>query len=151
MRYLTKTDVVEVAGLTDKEVRTLCNIGVPSEGGEGHGNHRKFTVMMTVGFAVAAKLRQLDRRYTMDYTAKVVTAFGSLTERKLQKLFDEGRTHFVNYITGAGTPVLDRKKYDWIDVKGTYDEILAKIEEIEQRFSNFVGGRPRGLANKQSS
>ena len=150
MRYLTKTDVVEASGLTDKEVRTLCDIGVPAEGGEGHGNHRKFTVMTTVGFAVAAKLRQTDRRCPMDYAAKVVTAFGSMTEGKLRKLFDEGRTHFV-MVSAGGIPVLDGKKYDWIDVEGTYKEVLGKVEEIERRFSNFVGGRPRGLAGAKKS
>ena len=47
--------------------------------------------------------------------------------------------------------MLDGKKYDWIDVKGTYNEVLGKIEEIERRFSNFVGGRPRGLAGAKKS
>lgn len=149
MRYLTKTDVVEATGLTDKEVRTLCDIGVPAEGGEGHGNHRKFTVMTTVGFAVAAKLRQTDRSCPMDYAAQVVTAFGNMTEGKLRKLFDEGRTHFV--MIHYDKPLLDGKNYDWIDVKGTYDEVLGKVEEIERRFSNFVGGRPRGLAGGKKS
>ena len=151
MRYLTKGDVVEVTGLTDKEVRTLCDIGVPAEGGEGHGNHYKFSVMTTVGFAVAAKLRQTDQRCQMDYAAKVVTAFGSITEAKLRKLFEDGRTHFVNYISSAGTPVLDGKKYDWIDAQQTYQDVTKSIEKIEHRLRDFVGGRPRGLAGANKS
>jgi DNA-binding transcriptional MerR regulator len=145
-RLLTAADVVEAAGIAARELQTWCEQGalVPVEGGGGTGKFRRFTVMQTLGIAVACKVRQSPRGCVLGYVRMLVDAFGVMDEERLRKHFAKRQTHLA-YV-GPNGLILSGNEYDRVDVAATYNEVTARIAEIEQRFAGFVGGRPRGLA-----
>ena len=60
---LSSGDVCEVAGVTLNVLDAWCTQGVvqPLAGGNGHGKHREFSVMQTVGIALVVELRKQSR------------------------------------------------------------------------------------------
>ena len=147
-RELTAGDVLDVLGpegLTPKEFQVWCEKGIvePLTGGGERGCHRKFSVMQTVGIAVAVKLFRSERGCVLSYCRLIVEAFGGWTEEQLTAQFEKGRTHFI--VEHYGKPILGGADYpDWIDVQKTYNDVLKQIGKIEHRLRNFVGGRGMG-------
>ena len=151
MRKLSTADVLEATGLTPKAFQIWREAGAatPAEGGQGHGNHARYSVMQTLGIAVAARLRSSDRGCAMSYVRSVVEAFGGMKEEKLLEAFKNKKTHLASICQGK--PILDGKSYDdWVDVQRTYLDVTRAIAKIEHRFRHFVGGRGRGLAGVKS-
>ena len=150
-KYLTAADMVEVAspyGLTPKRLRNWFEAGcvVPVEGGEGTGDHRRFTLMQAVGIAVAAAAQNSAQGCVRSYVAVVTSAFAAADEAWLKAEFAKGRTHLVP-TRHDGRPVLQAKSYDWVDVGAVYRDVLAKVAEIAARPVNAsAAGRRRGLA-----
>jgi hypothetical protein len=131
MHRFTAGTVREIVGLTPKEFRLWCESGAaaPIAGGEGTGNHRKFTLTQVLGMAVAAELRRSERGAAMDYIAKVIAAFGGITERWLEEQFARGETHFVT--VHHDLPLLRGKQYEWPDVRAALAAIKTKVRELE--------------------
>jgi DNA-binding transcriptional MerR regulator len=149
MRTLTTGDVLEIAGsdgLTPKELRLWCEQGhvTPVDGGDGHGSHRRFSVMQTVGIVVATKLRRSERGCVTEYVGKVVAAFARLSEGELKKMIAKDGPCLVTIHNGR--PLLRGQQFDWVNVKDVHERVTAAIAEIEERLKYAVGGRPRGLA-----
>jgi DNA-binding transcriptional MerR regulator len=149
MRTLTTGDVLEIAGpdgLTPKELRLWCEQGLvnPIEGGDGHGSHRRFSVMQTVGIVVATKVRRSEQGCVPAYVGKVVAAFARMKEAELKKLIAKNGPCLVTI--HEGRPLLRGAQFDWVDVEDVYDRVNKAIAEIEERLKYAVGGRPRGLA-----
>jgi hypothetical protein len=156
-RKLSQGDVLEVLGpegLTPKEFQVWCEKGIvePIEGGGEQGKHRKFTVMQTVGIAVAVKIHKSEQGCVLPYAAIVIAAFSDMSEEQLTAQFEKGRTHFI--VEHYGKPILGGNDYPdtdlRVDVQSTYKHVLKHIGKIEHRLRNFVGGRGlgrgRGLA-----
>jgi DNA-binding transcriptional MerR regulator len=150
-KLLSVADVSEAAGLSTRELRGWCDKGivVPDAGGEGQGDHRMFSVVRTVGVAVAVQVRNTSQGCVPEYVKQVVAAFASMDEKDLLKEFKKGQTHLV--MVHYGKPILRGKEYDWVDVQATYQNVTKKIAKIEQRYAGFVGGRGRGLATHATS
>lgn len=95
---LTVEDVCEVSGLEPQTLRNWVSGGlvVPAERAtRGPGGGNKFSVTQAVGLVVAEQLRRAERGCAPSYVAKVVAAFGAVTEAWLRAEFEEGRTHLA--------------------------------------------------------
>ena len=141
---LSASDVLEITGLSPKELRTLVNNDcVTPVGGGRSGRHHRFTMRQTFGLLVVKRLRGTWRGCGTDAARDVVAAFESTPDEWLEKQFAEGDTHFV--MLHQGKPLMRPKDYDWIDVRWCRDHVRRKVHQLSKRLS--VGtGRNRGLA-----
>src|SRR4051794_15635342 len=103
-KLLSSGDVCEIAGIPAPTLDEWCKKGVltPVSGGDGHGSHRRFSLMQTVGIVLAVKLRQTKRGCALSFVRDVVEAFKGMPEQELLRAFEVGRTHFANSIYGKG-------------------------------------------------
>ena len=142
---LTSGDVCEIAELEPSVFDDWCRKGIvkPQEGGEGQGNHRKFSLMQVVGLVVALQIKNSERGCVLPYVGKVVEAFGAITELELLKQIDKGKTHFVE--PHKGKPLLQEPEVFWPNVKQIHRNVTDSIANITSRLK-ATGGRLRGLA-----
>ena len=146
-KYLSLADLSETAELSEKLLDNWCDAGhiVPVEGGDGRGNHRRFSLMQAVGIAVATHVYRSEHGCVLGYVAEVVAAFAAADETWLKKQFVAGRTHLARVY--GGEIKLQGKQYDWADVGAIHRDVLAKVAEIAARpVIAKAGGRKRGLA-----
>ena len=152
-RLLSTGDVLEIAsqyGLTAKEFRGWREKGhaVPAEGGEGHGDHAKWTIMQCVGICVAASERHSERGCHIEWVGPIIAAFSSVTERWLLKQINEDGAFLMDI--HYGKPLL-RGSMGYTPQRPNVQEIHAhvveQVEQIEKRLQNQQYGRPRGLAS----
>ena len=148
MRLLSTADVLEVTGLTSKELRSWCEKEIikPVAGGNGHGSHRRFTKTQTVGIALGSKLRRGSLGIVLSGVALVVERIGSMTESELLAEFEKGNTHIVPVSSLPLRPAQGYDDDDDRDVRETYEQVTEGIAQIEERLRYHVGGRTRGLA-----
>jgi len=144
-KLLSSGEVCEISGLAPNTFDEWCRKGIvrPVEGGEGHGSHRRFTLMQTVGIVVAVKIRSSERGCVLSYVQKVIEAFEQMTEAELQKRFAQGGTHFVR--PHHGKPILQGRAYDWVDVQQTFNDVMKKVAKLSRQPANEIG-RSRGLS-----
>jgi hypothetical protein len=144
---LSTGDVADVVGIPLRLVRGWCDSGLITSdaGGDGPGDHRRFSIMRTVGIAVAAAIKRGEQSCADSYVKMVVEAFASMDEKQLQDEFKKGQTHLV--MIHYNKPLLRGAEYDWLDVRAIYLQVTAKIAELErQRPKVAERGRTRGLA-----
>ena len=129
---LTSSDICKITGLALGTFKEWCDKGivVPDKGGEGSGSLRRFTPLQVVGIAVAVELRNGERGCVLSYVGKVVSAFASMSEKKLLAEFESGCTHFL--MIHDKSVILDSQRYDGMpDVRKIYDEVMGLVEERE--------------------
>jgi hypothetical protein len=153
MKYLTSGDVVEIIqpiGVTAKQFAGWCEreLIVSTEGGGTKGNHRQFTLMQTVGIAVASKIFKSDRGCVASYVGMVVQAFGAKKEEDLLEQFKKKATHLMMVVrTGSGLHLeLTGAADDRVDVKATYNEVVEAVAKLSNEPANPIG-RNRGLVS----
>ncbi len=155
VKMLTGGDLCDATGLPMPRLQAWCRLGylVPVEGGEGRGSDRRFTLMQTLGVAVALKLLESERGCALSRAGKVIAAFAATDEAELLKRFDEGATYFI--LVYGDDLMLTGPQYrpDQVDVKQAYEELQDRIGQIacreqaqvEARGGNGVKGRTRGF------
>lgn len=143
---LSTGDVLEATAIPKGKLLRWCHqkLVVPLCGGEVQGHHRMFTVMQTLGIAVAWKTMNTEHGCCEAYVRQIVTAFENMSENALRDEFEVGRTHLV--MIHQGRVILGAKQYDWVDVQATHAEVVENIKQISLRYKNAAFGRPRGLA-----
>ncbi len=144
-RRLGSGDLREVTGITPKTLKRWCDgrVVVPVAGGGGQGNHLRFTVMQTVGIAVALAVRNSPQSCTTKYCREIAQAFTTMEEGELLRRIEIGHTHLA--MIYFGDAVMDGPNHPhWIDVRAVYEEVTEKIEQIVERYRGFVGGRGKG-------
>jgi DNA-binding transcriptional MerR regulator len=148
MRELSSAEVLEVAGTTEMQLRDWCQKGtIKPAGGRGRGNHRKFSVLQTVGIAVSIELRNSDRGCSADYMRRVISAFATVTEEELLQAF-ENRTRYFE-LEHNGRVLLHSEKYPGcVDVQKNYKQIEKQIKRMSKTEPNPTG-RNRGLVGNK--
>ncbi len=127
VRIFASGEVCELAGLSANVFNEWCVKGIliPIDGGEGSGDHRRFTVMQTVGIIIGARLRASARSCALSFVKIVVEAFADMTEEELAEQFQQDHTHFSGFVH-MGRPYLEMPKYDdMIDVTEVLEQVLA--------------------------
>jgi DNA-binding transcriptional MerR regulator len=141
MQTYSTGDVRAITGIPTNTFERWCHDGVVQAdgGGNGHGNHRRFTRMQVVGIVVADALRKAEQGCALKYIAQIVDAFSATTEPELLKQFDKGNTHFV--IVHLGLPLLRPQDYPhWIDVQRAYRKVVRAAEAMEaERAARMAG------------
>ena len=125
MKLLSTPDVCEVAIIPQRTLAEWVFKGIvtPAEKGKpGRGHSDQFSVMQVVGIGVSVKLRHSERSIVLSAVEKVISGYGSMTEKKLEKLFAEGKTHFAT-IHGEKVWMEGGPKYDWPDVREIYRNV----------------------------
>ena len=146
---LSSGDICRVVDMAPNTLDEWCRkqIVVPVEGGEGHGSHRRFTKMQSLGLAVARELQRGERGCCLSYVGQVVAAFAETNEDALLQRFDAGATHFV--LVHYGKPILDGANYpEWVDVAKLHRAVTRKIAKLSKVPKN-PAGRSRGLASAE--
>jgi DNA-binding transcriptional MerR regulator len=143
----TTADVEEITGLTRGTFQRWCELKtiIPAAGGEGHGNHRKFSLMQVIGLAIVAELRKSERGCARNYVADVVRGFGEMQEEQLLKKFEMGSTHLLT-VYGTNVIMDGNAHGDMVNVQRIYHSVKRKIEAIAQKQANTVG-RSRGIVS----
>lgn len=144
---LSTGDVCALTGLTPNTLDRWCSAGIvlPFDGGNGQGDHRRFTLLQAVGLQVAASLRQAEGA-TLGLVRTIVATFEAMTRQELLAAFEAGQTHVV-YVTPSRA-FLGPSQYphmDHRDVQAKYDAIDAGVEELTKQLTVNRQGRRRGL------
>lgn len=152
-RQLTTADVLEVTGLTPKQLRVWIEAGViRPQGGEGTGNFRRFSVVQTLALS-HARVWALAGAST-PLLRSVVEYLTGFTEKALLAEFRAGRKLLI--VVPGANPTLRRYRPDdpfeyWLlDIEAQYKRVLELIAEIENRQPRKVRGRSRGLAYNEA-
>ena len=129
MQLIQNRTILAITGISGPTFNTWLKDGTISGavcGGEGRGNHRRWTVTQAVGIAVAIAMRSSERGCSLSVVSKIVEAFGAVTEEWLVKQFEAGNTHLV--MLHHGKPLLQPKQYDWLDVQEIYQRVLKSVQ-----------------------
>jgi len=140
---ITSSRVCEIAEvpsttLADWVAKGFVIPAVP--GGVGRGKSHRFTVTQAVGVAVAVALSKSERGCSTEHAARVVEAFGKMTESELAARFCRGATHFL-FVGRSGHVAMDGPYYpdqpvahsvasDLVDVEAIYDRVKASAAAV---------------------
>ena len=143
-RLFSTGDILEITGLTRSTFDDWIARGIinPVSGGNGTGNHRRFTTTQAVALKLAADLRN-NGEAGWATLRKVVERIGGFTEAGLVGQFTKGRTHILSI--GEFPMVKPQHEDPLRDVEECYRVVMVRVNEIESRLRR-VSGRPRGLA-----
>jgi DNA-binding transcriptional MerR regulator len=149
---LSSADILEVTGLTPKQLQIWCEVGVVQpQGGNGRGDHRRFTVMQTLALSYA-RLWSMSGA-TTPLLRSVVEFITGFTEDELLAEFKAGRKLLIVVPGGKASLQKPRKNdpfdYWLLDIEQQYKRVLELIEEIENRPHRNVRGRSRGLITNE--
>ena len=126
---LTNKSLAAATGLKPNYIRTLADREIikPVSGGEGHGDHRRFSLIQAVGLAVASKYRDTFMGITAKGVGLTVAAFESVTPEWLEEQFKQGQTHLA--MIHQGKPLLRGPQYpDWVDVQACYEIVKKALD-----------------------
>ena len=145
MNLIQSGDVREIAELAPSTFDEWCRDGIitPEQGGDGQGDHRRFTVMQTVAVTFGNQLRKRDG-VALKFVKDVIEYIASLSCADVEKVFEKGRTHVFPakpfQLMGAWSGCGDE-----FNLEETYHSVMAKIDRIANRQTAPTRGRTRGL------
>ena len=126
---------------------------VPVEGGDGRGDHRRFSIMQAIGLSVALAVKNSPRSCCNEYLGTVVASFGLLEPGELENLIERNGPYFL-YTCAGSKPVLTCNYPSHPDAQAIHRDVTKRIEQTEKRVrekvarrvGNETKGRTRGLA-----
>lgn len=142
IRILSKSDVEQVTGILARRLtQWIANGIVPGKGGEGRGNHRRFSLMEVVGIAIAWELYISDRGCALSYAKAVIEAFAKSSPEELEKRFESDGIRLATvkddriWLSGEG------ERWGWVNVKEVLHGVMSKAEKMMARVPDRQGRR----------